>query len=61
MGGALVNERSLVMAKRGTARVSAEPLVFGGTRAIIIGGLVVGAVLGFGGYFVEQGNTQSVL
>lgn len=41
---------------------SAEPLVFDGkTRAIIVGGLIVGAVLGFGGNFVEQGNTQSVL
>jgi hypothetical protein len=49
------------MASRATARASAEPLVFEGTRAIIVGGLVVGAVLGFGGNFVEQGNTQSVL
>ena len=32
-----------------------------GTRAIIVGGLLVGAVLGFGGNFVEQGNVQSVL
>ena len=49
------------MASRATVRASAEPLVFDGTRAIIVGGLVVGAVLGFGGNFVEQGNTQSVL
>jgi hypothetical protein len=49
------------MALRATTRASAEPLVFDGTRAIIAGGLVVGAVLGFGGNFVEQGNTQSVL
>jgi hypothetical protein len=49
------------MASRATARASAEPLVFDGTRTIIVGGLVVGAVLGFGGNFVEQGNIQSVL
>ena len=49
------------MAIRATARASAEPLVFEGTRAIIVGGLVVGAVLGFGGNFVEPGNTQNVL
>lgn len=49
------------MASRVTARASAEPLVFEGTRAIIVGGLVVGAVLGFGGNFVEQGNMQNVL
>lgn len=50
------------MASMATARASAEPLVFDGTRAIIVGGLVVGAVLGFGGNLVEQGsNTQSVL
>jgi hypothetical protein len=49
------------MASRATARASTEPLVFDGTRAIIVGGLVVGAVLGFGGNFVEQGNIQSVL
>lgn len=49
------------MATRATARALAEPLVFDGTRAIIVGGLVVGAVLGFGGNFVEQGDTQSVL
>jgi hypothetical protein len=49
------------MATRATARASAEPLVLDGTRAIIVGGLVVGAVLGFGGNFVEPGNTQSVM
>src|SRR5919106_5312021 len=49
------------MASRATVRASAEPLVLDGTRAIIVGGLIVGAVLGFGGNFVEQGNTQSVL
>ncbi len=49
------------MATRAPARALAEPLVFDGTRAIIVGGLVVGAVLGFGGNFVEQGDTQSVL
>jgi hypothetical protein len=49
------------MISRTTTRGSAEPLVFAGTRAIIVGGLVVGAVLGFGGNFVEPGNIQSVL
>ena len=49
------------MASRETGRASPEPLVFDGTRAIIVGGLVVGAVLGFGGNFVEPGNIQSVL
>lgn len=49
------------MASRATARASAEPLVLDGTRAIIVGGLIVGAVLGFGGNFVEPGNTQNVL
>jgi hypothetical protein len=53
--------KGVVMASRATVRASAEPLVFDGTRAIIVGGLIVGAVLGFGGNFVEQGNTQSVL
>jgi hypothetical protein len=48
------------MASRATARASAEPLVFEGTRAIIVGGLVVGAVLGFGGNFIEQDDIQSV-
>jgi hypothetical protein len=49
------------MAAREMARASAEPPVFDPTRAIIVGGLVVGAVLGFGGNFVEQGSTQNVL
>ena len=49
------------MASGATARASAEPLVLDGTRAIIAGGLVVGAVLGFGGNFVEQANIQSLL
>lgn len=49
------------MASSPTARASAEPLVFDGTRAIIVGGLVVGAVLGFAGNFVEQADIQSVL
>lgn len=49
------------MASWSMARAPAEPLVFDGTRAIIVGGLVVAAVLGFGGNFVEQGGTQNVL
>ncbi len=49
------------MASTATGRASAEPLVFHGTRAIIVGGLAVGAVLGFGGNFVEQGDVQSVM
>lgn len=49
------------MVSRITARASAEPLVFDGTRAIIVGGLVVGAVLGLGGNFVEHGDIRSVL
>lgn len=49
------------MAETATTRPSTEPLVFDRTRAIIVGGLVVGAVLGFGGNFVEPGNVQSVL
>ncbi|MGH2682138.1 MAG: hypothetical protein ACRDIX_02770 [Actinomycetota bacterium] len=49
------------MASGPTARASAGPLAFDGTRAIIVGGFVVGAVLGFGGNFVEQDNIQSVL
>lgn len=49
------------MASTATATQSAEPVVSDGTRAIIVGGLVVGAVLGFGGNFVPKGNTQSVL
>lgn len=49
------------MASGVTVRAHTEPLVFSGSRAIIAGGLVVGAVLGFGGNFFEQGNTQSVL
>jgi hypothetical protein len=42
-------------------RASAEQPVFDGTRAIIVGGLIVGAVLGFGGNFVVHDNAQSVL
>src|SRR5688572_16449148 len=49
------------MAPGETARPSAEPLVFDGSRGSILGGLLVGAVLGFGGNFVEQGHIQSVL
>lgn len=49
------------MASRATVRASSEPLVLDGTRPIIVAGFVVGAVLGFGGNFVDQGNIQSVL
>ncbi len=49
------------MASRATAEASPERLVLDGTRPIIAAGLVVGAVLGFAGNFVEHGNTQSVL
>lgn len=49
------------MPSRPTAQASAEPLVFHGTRAIVVGGLIVGAVLGFGGNFFEQGNMQDLL
>lgn len=34
---------------------------FDETRWIIIGGLVVGAALGFGGNFIEAGNVKSIL
>ena len=44
-----------------TNRVQPQPLGLHRTRAIIVGGLVVGAVLGFGGNFVEKGDTQSIL
>ena len=49
------------MALTATAAVPGERLVHEGSRSIIVGGLVVGAVLGFSGNFVEQGNVQSVL
>lgn len=40
---------------------SAEPVSFNETRPIIVAGLVVGAALGFGGNFLEQGDAQNVL
>ncbi len=49
------------MVSSATARASGEPLVLGGTRSIVVGALAVGAVLGFGGNFFEQGSTQNVL
>lgn len=49
------------MASSATARASAGPLVVDGTRAMVVGGLAVGAALGFGGNFVEQGSTQNVM
>ena len=50
-----------MVGSRATGRGLAEPLVLDGTRAIVVGGLVVGAVLGFSGNFFEQGTTQDVL
>ena len=41
--------------------VSARPVVLDRTRAVIVGGFVVGAVLGFAGNFFEKGDTQSIL
>lgn len=49
------------MAATVTDRASAEKLVFGETRGIIVGALVVGAVLGFGGNFIEPGGVQNVM
>lgn len=40
---------------------SGAPLVLGGTRWIIVGGLVVGVVLGFAGNFFEPGGIKSIL
>lgn len=44
-----------------SVRTSTGSLVPNETRSAIIGGLVVGAVLGFGGNFVEQGHVQDVM
>ena len=49
------------MASRATVRASTGPLVFERTGAIIVAGLVVGAVLGFGGNFIQQGDIQDVM
>lgn len=49
------------MAARATLEAPAARDVGDGTRAIVIGGLVVGAVLGFGGNFVDPGETQDIL
>lgn len=49
------------MTTRAAVRVTTGPLVFEATRGIIVAGLVVGAVLGFGGNFVEQGDIRSVM
>lgn len=49
------------MASPATTRVSAQSPVPGRTRPIIVGGLVLGAVLGFGGNFVGQGSTQDLM
>lgn len=50
------------MASSATARATGEPLVLDGARSIVVGGLAVGAALGFGGNFFEHGSTtQSVM
>lgn len=49
------------MASSATARATGEPLVLDGARSIVVGGLALGAVFGFGGNFFEQGNTQNVM
>lgn len=50
------------MAGEVTAGASAESRVYAATtRSIIVAGLVVGAVLGFGGNFVEPGDAQNLL
>lgn len=41
--------------------VPARPVVFDRSRALIVGGLIVGAILGFSGNFFEKGDAQSVL
>jgi hypothetical protein len=51
----------VVMTTKAAVRATPEPLVLEGTRAIIVAGLLVGAVLGFGGNFVEQGDIKSVM
>lgn len=48
------------MGSQATVGASTGPVVFQRTRPISVGGLVVGAVLGFGGNFLEQGATQNV-
>ena len=40
---------------------SRRPAVLDRSRALIVGGLLVGAVLGFTGNFFEKGDTQSIL
>ena len=52
--------KGVVMGSRVTVPEFSEPLVLHETRSIIVAGLAVGALLGFGGNFVE-GDTQSVM
>jgi len=49
------------MGPRATAVASVERLVLGGTRTTIVGGLGIGAVLGFGGNFVGHAHAQSLM
>lgn len=49
------------MGSRATVPASSERLVLDRTRSVIVAGLAVGAVLGFGGNFVDRSDTQSVL
>lgn len=49
------------MATKSAVTASVESIVFHGTLWMIVTGLAVGAVLGFGGNFVPPGNIQSIL
>jgi len=49
------------MDPRATAVESVERLRLKGTRTTIVGGLGIGAVLGFGGNFVEHAHAQSLM
>lgn len=49
------------MSSRTTLGASLDAVAFKTAQPIILGGLVVGALLGFGGNFVEPGEAQDVL
>ena len=49
------------MASKSRGQASRQALVVHGTRWIIVTALAIGAVLGFGGNFVPQGNVQSIM